>query len=613
MSISLTSYQTKKNIDFATAEINFASTIDNRITEVNILVFEYVLYGEERTEYQLVSILEALTSDIAEHTQNEEVIETSAELKDQNIDRLLTLQFNDVKRLFLKLRDINREKTLIQEKGGSKNQLERLDELSQIISTNLFLKTQEASILSSKLTEINNVQIDNSLEKFFQIFRWLLILFLVVIGLTTVTLKKSVTTPLKKLVYGTEIIGLGNLDHKLEVKSDNEISYIGNAINKMVISIKSITTSKDKLEKEVIERKKILKEFENIFNLSPDMVGVFTTDGKLIKVNPSWEKILGYTQEELVKVGWNNLVHPNDVEKTNKAVEKQLKGNTIVNFVNRYRSKDGQYRTLEWQASFAMEGIVHATARDITKRKKAERSLINAYNKLKTLDQMKSRLIANVSHELRTPLTIARASMDLAKKEDNSQERKELLDMGWAALEQQNKVIGNLIAAAKLDEKIELKKVAIDLRDVLTSSADKFTVLLENRDIKFKLDIDDKLPSVYADYESLRHVISNLLDNAIKFTSRKGMVTVKASKKKDLVEVSVKDTGKGMSKEEQKHIFNRFYQGDEIRYKGTGIGLAVVNELVEAHAGKMNVKSKIGKGSTFYFTLPVAKKEGKKK
>ena len=126
---------------------------------------------------------------------------------------------------------------------------------------------------------------------------------------------------------------------------------------------------------DITERKKAEEEYEKIFNLSPDMVGIFTTEGELVKVNHSWETILGYKTEELLKMGWANLVHPDDVERTNKEVEEQLKGSPVVNFINRYKCKDGSYKTLEWQATFAKGGIVYATARDITERKRAEERL----------------------------------------------------------------------------------------------------------------------------------------------------------------------------------------------------------------------------------------------
>ena len=136
---------------------------------------------------------------------------------------------------------------------------------------------------------------------------------------------------------------------------------------------------------DITERKRAEEELEDIFNLSPDMIAVCDTEGKFLKANPSWEKVLGYTTREVLDLGWTKLVHPDDVEKTNKEIEKQLKVSPIINFINRFKCKDGSYKLLEWQATYAKEGIVHATARDITDRKKAEEALRASEGKYRSL------------------------------------------------------------------------------------------------------------------------------------------------------------------------------------------------------------------------------------
>jgi PAS domain S-box-containing protein len=135
---------------------------------------------------------------------------------------------------------------------------------------------------------------------------------------------------------------------------------------------------------DITERKQMEEELKNMFNLSPDMQCVCTPEGKFIKVNLVCEKVLGYTTDEILKLGWAELVHPDDIESTTNEVKKQLEGNAVANFVNRFRCKDGRYKTLEWQATPAIDGIVYATARDITNRKKAEEELIRLSTAVKT-------------------------------------------------------------------------------------------------------------------------------------------------------------------------------------------------------------------------------------
>ena len=119
-------------------------------------------------------------------------------------------------------------------------------------------------------------------------------------------------------------------------------------------------------------------DFENVFNLSQDMLCVASPEGEFLRVSPSFETVLGFTAEEVRGLGWSQLIHPDDLEPTRREVAQQLEGQDTVNFVNRYRCKDGTYKAIEWQGTFAANGCLYGAGRDITKRLQAERELSKA-------------------------------------------------------------------------------------------------------------------------------------------------------------------------------------------------------------------------------------------
>lgn len=125
----------------------------------------------------------------------------------------------------------------------------------------------------------------------------------------------------------------------------------------------------------MLNRELRTSDFETIFNLSPDLICTAAPSGEFLRVSPSCERILGYTQDEVIRMGWAHLVHPDDLEPTQSEVAKQMQGSDTVNFVNRYRCKDGSYKILEWQGRFAGKGVMYGMGRDITERRRLEVSL----------------------------------------------------------------------------------------------------------------------------------------------------------------------------------------------------------------------------------------------
>jgi PAS domain S-box-containing protein len=248
----------------------------------------------------------------------------------------------------------------------------------------------------------------------------------------------------------------------------------------------------------------------------------------------------------------------------------------------------------------------------IIKRKQAEEALTAAYKELKTIDEVKTNIIANVSHELRTPLTIASTAIGMAMNEEDKDERLKLLKMANNAFNRQNRIIGNLIEVARVQKKEFVLNIEdINISEVATLAVWELKPTARDKGIQIGLDL---LPDIVvkADFEEIKHVFLNLLDNAIKFTGKGGRVKVSAEIKGGMAEVSVEDTGIGIPEEFHDKIFDRLYQVDATptrRFEGTGMGLAVAKEIVEAHGGAIWVESEVGKGSRFVFTLPMPEKE----
>ena len=246
------------------------------------------------------------------------------------------------------------------------------------------------------------------------------------------------------------------------------------------------------------------------------------------------------------------------------------------------------------------------------KLKNAYDRLQQAHEELKAVDQLKSNIIANVSHELRTPITIAKGAIELAMLEEDSEKRNFLLKMAFDALVRQNFMVGNLIEAARIEGRPrKFKMQPLDLTPLVMETIKEIKPLADKKAVRISMSMEKDLPLVMADVEQLRHVLRNLLHNAVKFNRRGGKVTVEARRTGDSVEVCVADTGIGISPENIDRIFDRFYQADSSltrQYGGAGMGLAIVKEIIEAHGSKITVESELGRGSRFCFRLSIAEK-----
>ena len=250
--------------------------------------------------------------------------------------------------------------------------------------------------------------------------------------------------------------------------------------------------------------------------------------------------------------------------------------------------------------------------------------LIQDISRQKQLEKMREDFTSMMVHDLRAPLTVMVGSSDilLKREKDLSQgQRTQLLfdiKKGAGALLE---IVNDLLDVAKMEKgKFDLHKVPKNIVSFVERKVEYYRSLIEDRGIKFVVDVPDRSIKVSFDENLVGRVISNLLSNANKFTE-KGTITVKVvkihalaklevTKMQDFVKVSISDTGIGINKDALKHLFNKFEQlrnPVDAKQKGTGLGLVIAKKIVEEHKGKIGVISKEGSGSTFWFTLPVYK------
>lgn len=238
--------------------------------------------------------------------------------------------------------------------------------------------------------------------------------------------------------------------------------------------------------------------------------------------------------------------------------------------------------------------------------------------KLKELDQMKSDFVSSVTHELRSPLLSLKMYIDLFFKGTAgavTDKQKEYLQVMKDCSTRLSRFIDDLLDMAKIERgKMEVVPQSMQLAPVAQEIEKLFRPQVDAKGITLGVSVPDSLPRVMADPERTRQVLINLLSNAVKFTPQGGTIKLDAVLAGRMVDISVTDTGIGIPADKLNAIFDKFEQVREVRDKiagpkGTGLGLAIVKGILEAQGGKITVKSVLGKGSCFQFSLPLA--EGK--
>src|SRR6266545_654332 len=367
--------------------------------------------------------------------------------------------------------------------------------------------------------------------------------------------------------------------------------------------------------RDITERKRAEEELESFFRLSLDMLAVADFDGYFKRLNPVWERVLGWSREQLLARPYLDFVHPEDREATLAEASGLSRGLETLSFTNRYCCADGSYRWLLWNSSPDPERRrIYAAARDVTEKRLAEeeieklnRELKRRVGELASLNQELEAFSYSVSHDLRARLRHIDGFTRLLGRHAGAgldEKGRHYLDTIEDSVRQMGSLIEELLAFSRLGRE-EIRSASIDLQAIAREAIREVERDTNGRDVRWTV---GALPRVTGDASLLRQVFINLLSNAVKYTGPRSVSSIEVGSvpgDSDEVVCFVRDNGVGFDMkyvDKLFGVFQRLHGAGE--FEGTGIGLANVRRVIQRHGGRTWAEGTVDGGATFYFSLP---------
>ncbi len=337
--------------------------------------------------------------------------------------------------------------------------------------------------------------------------------------------------------------------------------------------------------------------------------GIITIDmaNKITQINKNATAMLGLPSADIIGLNYKNALAKELVRMVNKVKKIALRDGfafeTVFDYfpVKDLRIPLGINSSVLLDDKFNRIGII-IVFRNMLALKELER--------LRQLDELKSEFVSNVSHELRSPLSIIKSYVEaLLDQVDpiDRQTQKEFLTVVNNETDRLTALVSDLLDISRIESgKFEMELSPVALTDIIQGVLRD----LEDKSSRHKIvvDIPSHLPDIAADADKMVQVFLNLLDNAIKFSPDGGEISIKVEVNGKMVKCDISDQGIGITKKYMPRIFEKFYRvdnSDKYEISGTGLGLSIVKHIVESHGGKISVRSKLGKGSTFTISLPL--------
>jgi len=429
--------------------------------------------------------------------------------------------------------------------------------------------------------------------------------FLVLAVIISLLLSRSISNPLNTLIKSISTTDKDGLPVKnVSPTQIAEIDLLSTTINNMLNSIK-------KSGKEL----KVERDFSvDLINTTPNIICGMDSKGNTTFINPAGEKVTGYSRNEIIGKSWWKLLNPDTEYKQVEKIFETSVNEKIVDSEIIIVNKKGEKRNIVWNSFIKRDNNnsiieIIGFGNDITVQKQIEKDLIVAKDRAEESNNLKSAFLANMSHEIRTPMNGILGFSNLLKSSKlSSDKQQEYIEVIKKSGERMLNIINDLIDISMIESrqmKVLIEETNINEQIEYLNSFYKCKAESKGLNFTYKNTLPANETNIFTDKEKVLKILTNLIKNAIKFTDE-GSVEFGYEKKGNYFDFFVKDTGIGIPIERQEVIFERFIQGDisDTRaFQGAGLGLAITTAYVEILGGKIWLKSELGKGSTFYFTI----------
>ncbi|MCL5784896.1 MAG: ATP-binding protein [Patescibacteria group bacterium] len=411
--------------------------------------------------------------------------------------------------------------------------------------------------------------------------------------------------PLEELYTGVKVLASGELKHRFNIHTGDEVEAIAQILNTMAKNL-------DNGLKEASQDKNFVfserNKLEAIISSIVDGVIVLGLHQNVIMANKAAEKITGYQSEEMVGHQIDGLIiikdQSNNIVSSKEYCQKEdMDSSPIPNVLKGVHilSKNGK----EFQADLTVSPINEGIRGDLSYI-----ILLHDTSQNKQLEQMQIDFVSMASHEIRTPLTSIINYLSTIQEENKlKSETKEFLNRALTSAQQLSVLVDNLLNVSKIERgSFALSLHPLDWKKILTRAVENNTGQAVDKHINLHLKLPEgPLPKVLADEIRINEVLNNLINNAVIHNKEDGDVEVGTKTEGDQVVTYVRDNGLGIPKDAIPHLFTKFFRVKgslEQMKEGSGLGLYMSKSIVNLHHGKIWLDSKEGEGSTFYFSLP---------